>query len=116
MMLTAATLLFLIGAVFGFLTWLRVMGSRPTSRWLAIVHGLIVVVALVLVSIFAASGTGPVPRGSILLFATAGVIGLILFIRDLSKTPGPRWLAIIHPIFAVIALLLLIAFVVSGSM
>jgi hypothetical protein len=114
-MLTTAVILFLVGAVFGLLVWLKVMGGKPTSKPVALVHGLIVVIAFLLVVVYSVSATGPIPLASIILFAVAAVGGLTLFIRDLSKTPGPKWLAVVHPVIAVIALILLVVFIAGNS-
>src|SRR5512140_1435933 len=91
--------LFLVGAIFGIIVWTAIFKNRPTPKPAVYIHGLIVVIAFIILLIFAgtaAAGTAPV--AAIVLFAIAAVGGLILFSQDMSKKTIPRWLAILHPI------------------
>jgi hypothetical protein len=45
---------------------------------------------------------------SLLLFIIAAIGGFILFGRDLTKKPGPKWLAVIHALAAVTSFVILL--------
>ena len=105
-------ILFLIGAVFGIIVWAAVMGNRPTPKPAVYIHGLIVVIAFLILLIFAGSAAaGAAPVLPIILFAIAAVGGLILFSRDFAKKAPPKWLAVIHPIIAIIGVITLILYI-----
>ncbi|HEY3295528.1 MAG TPA: hypothetical protein VGL38_08815 [bacterium] len=105
-------ILFLVGAIFGVIVWTAIFKNRPTPTTAVYVHGLIVVIAFIILLIFAgkaAPGTAPIT--AIVFFAIAAVGGLILFSQDQAKKTIPRWLAILHPIIAVLGVLALIFYI-----
>ena len=106
--------LFLIGAIFGIIVWTAIFRNRPTPKPVVYIHGLIVVIAFIVLLIFAATAAaGSAPLTAIILFAIAAVGGLILFSTDMAKKTIPRWLAILHPIIAVLGVVALIIYIVG---
>ena len=110
-----AVVLFLIAAVIGLTVWLKIMGNKPTNKAVALIHGLVAVIGFLMVLIFTIGATAGAPVGALILFAVAALGGLTLFVRDLMKTPGPKWLAVLHPLLAVVGLLLLLVFILGAK-
>jgi hypothetical protein len=104
--------LFLIGAIFGIIVWTAIFKNRPTPKPVVYIHGLIVVIAFVILLIFAGTAVaGSAPILPIVFFAIAAVGGLILFSQDMAKKTIPRWLAILHPLIAVLGVIALILYI-----
>jgi hypothetical protein len=112
-MLTAAIILFIIGAIFGLVILSAVLGDRATPKPVVFTHGAFVVVALILVIIYTGMHGALSPITALVLFIIAALGGLTMFAIDMSKKPIPKWIAVVHPILAVIALIFLIVFVAT---
>lgn len=116
MLLTIAIALFVIGAIFGLIVLTAVLRDKPTPKPAVVVHGLFVATALVLAIIAYLMGPhSALLATSIVLFIIAALGGFTLLFHDLMHKIIPKWLAVLHPIIAVIALILLIAYVLPGA-
>ncbi|MGE5693411.1 MAG: hypothetical protein ACM3YF_06485 [Candidatus Zixiibacteriota bacterium] len=113
-MLIFAIALFVLAAVFGLFALLAILKNQPTPKPAVFAHGAIAAIALILVIAYTVGAVGPAPMASMILFIIAALGGFALFTLDWQKKPIPKPLAFIHPIAAVIALILLIAFVFRG--
>ncbi len=109
-MLITSIVIFALAAVFGLLNLAKVLGEKPTQKPMVFIHGILAAAALVILLVFATGTRGQSPIASIVLFLVAAVGGFILFARDMSKKPGPKALALIHGIVAVIGFLILLVF------
>ncbi|VVC75384.1 hypothetical protein AQUSIP_06740 [Aquicella siphonis] len=113
-MLITAIILFIIAAIFGLIVLTAILKDKPTPKPAVFTHGPIAATALVIVIIYAAMGhMHPLLITSIVLFVLAALGGLTLFMIDMKKRPIPKLLAILHPVFAVIALVTLIIYVLQ---
>lgn len=111
-MLTAAIILFLVGALFGLIVLISILRDQPTPKTAVFIHGPLVATGLILVLITLYYG----PHDTLLLvsaslFILAALGGLTLFTIDMSNKRIPKILAVGHPILAVIALLTLLYYV-----
>ena len=111
-MLILAIILFAVGAIFGLIILTSFLKGGATPKGAVVVHGILVVIALILVIVFTVSHQ-PAPITALILFIITGLGGITLFAIDMSKKPLPKFLAFLHPILAVISLILLIIWVAS---
>ena len=111
--MVVAVVLFLIGAAFGAVVLNAILKNQSTPKPMVYVHGLIQVVAFIIL-IAAATKVVPAPTLAIVLFAIAAVGGLVLFALDMQGKPLPRALAILHPILGVLGVLALIIYLAGG--
>lgn len=104
-------ILFAVGALFGLHILTHVLKSKPTPKVSVLLHGLLVVVALILTIIAAADNANGMLIGSLVLFVIAALGGFVMVYIDLGKKRNPpKGLAILHPILAAIGLVLLIIY------
>jgi hypothetical protein len=110
-MLVTAIVLFAIAALGG-LAMVGIRASRaqnpPTA--LAVLHGLLAAVAVVLVIVAAANGALPAPGGvALAIFVIVALVGASLFFgHQLKQSLLPLGVAGAHAVGAVIGLILLI--------
>jgi len=107
-MLTISIVLFAIAAVFGLMNLIAVLQSRSTNKAVVYTHGLFAAVALVLLIVYATGADAKSVSTSIILFVIAALGGFLLFARDLMKKAGPKWLAVVHGLVAVVSFLILL--------
>lgn len=110
-MLGVAIILFIIAAIFGLIILTAILKNQSTPKKVVFTHGPIAALALILVIIYAAMGNAdPLLITSIVLFIIAALGGLTLFTIDMRNKPIPKLIAVVHPILAAIALILLIIY------
>lgn len=113
-MLIMAIVLFIIAAIFGLTVLTAILKNQPTPKSYVFTHGPIAATALIIVIIYAMMGhMHPLLITSIVLFILAALGGLTLFTIDMRKRPIPKFLAVLHPILAVTALVTLIIYVLQ---
>ena len=112
-MLVASIIIFALAAVFGLLNLIAILSNRQTSKPVVYSHGLFAAIALILLIIFTVNAVGSSPVLSLVLFIIVAVVGFFLFARDLSNKPGPKAIALIHGLVAVIAFIILIIFAIN---
>jgi hypothetical protein len=100
--------LFALGAIVGMYLLALVLQKKETSKPVAVIHGLFVAIALVMLIIYNSKNPGPIE--SIVLFVIAALGGIVLFIRDITGKSIPKWLAIVHGLAAVAGFIFLLAF------
>jgi hypothetical protein len=108
-MLTTAIIVFAIAAVFGLVLLTTLLCSRETPKPVVYLHGLIAAVGLVLLIVYSMNPDSKSVALSLTLFIIAAIGGFILFGRDLTKKPGPKWLALVHALVAVTSFLILLS-------
>lgn len=104
--------LFALGAIIGMYLLSLVLQKKETPKLVALIHGVFVVAALTLLIIYSMEHPGLVEV--IVLFVIAALGGLVLIVRDLSRKPLPRWLAIVHGLIAVTGFIFLLAAAFAG--
>ncbi len=109
-MLITSIVLFGLAAVLGVTILIPLLTGKPIIRPVAVVHGIFAATALIILIIFSINYSDNSNISSIILFIFAAIGGFILFVRDLSKKPGPKALALVHAAVAVIAFLILVVF------
>lgn len=107
-MLTLVLILFAAAAVLGLIVLTALLKSKETPKAIVYLHGAIAAVGLLLLIVYAMDPAS-LPVGiSLTLFIIAALGGFILFGRDFSGKPGPKWLGLVHGLVAVSAFLLLL--------
>jgi hypothetical protein len=86
-----------------------ILRTKSTPKGVTILHGLLAVVALILLIVYSVGHT-PGPWASITVFAVAASGGLILAYRDLTGKSVPKWLGIVHGLTAITGFALLLCF------
>lgn len=117
-MLGIAIALFIIAAMFGLFILFAVLRNQPTPKGAVFTHGPIAATALLILlyGIFYGGHSGGLIITSATLFVLAALGGLTMFAFDMLGRPIPKKIAIIHPLVAVFALILLIVYVYSQSL
>jgi len=113
-MLISAIVLFVLAAVFGLVALTAILKNKPTPKPAVFIHGGLAAIALVLVILYAVTGSGAAPVTRLVLVVVAALGGFVLFAKDMQHKSIPTFLAIAHPIIAAVGLVLLILFVVSN--
>lgn len=98
--------LFALGAIIGMYLLTLVLQKKETPKFVALIHGAFVVIALILLIIYNSQNPGLIE--AIVLFVVAALGGLILITRDLTGKPLPKWLAIGHGLIAVAGFIFLL--------
>jgi hypothetical protein len=101
--------LFAVGALVGMYLLSLLLRNKQTPKFVAVIHGLFVALALVLLICYAVKH-GPGLVEYIVLFVLAAIGGIILIMRDLSGKSLPRWLSIGHGLIAVAGFILLLIY------
>lgn len=92
----------------GLVVLISVLSDKTTPKSVVFIHGGLAFIALTLVfiTVLQKHAHGPIIAFSILTLAAIG--GLRLFYCDMRKKPIPKWLALLHPLIAIIGLFALI--------
>ncbi|KXK04713.1 MAG: hypothetical protein OZ913_02150 [Ignavibacteriaceae bacterium] len=102
-------IVFSLSAVLGFIVLSNLLKSGNTRKLFVFLHGILAgigIVTLVIWISFEEDLKILIPLG---FFCVAAFLGSILFIRDLMlETPGPVWLAKVHPVFSILGILSLL--------
>jgi len=112
-MLLIAIILFLIAAGFGFVVLVSILQDKPTPKVFVYTHGSLAVLALLIVGYYIFKHPSQAPLTSFILFLIAALGGIIMFFIDMKGKPVPKWLALIHPLVGLVALLILVIFLLT---
>lgn len=96
-------------AIFGMYLLSLVLRSKSTPKGVTIIHGLLAVVAVVLLLVYS-FGHKPGAWVSIIVFLLAASSGFILNYRDITGKSVPKWLGIVHGLTAIAGFVLLLYF------
>lgn len=107
-MIYTAIAFFALAAILGMVLLSFVLKGKETPKGIVFTHGPLAAIGLVLLIIYALNHPGPVE--SIVLFIIAALGGVVLVIRDLSRKPVPKWLAVVHGLAAVSGFIFLLVF------
>lgn len=111
--LLIAILFFLIAAGLGLVVLMSILQNTPTPKVFVYTHGGFALLGLGIIVYYTIIHTRHAPLTSLILFLIAALGGLILFVIDMQGKSIPKWLALIHPVMALIALLALVIFLLS---
>src|SRR6476646_3685714 len=92
--------LFSLGAILGIYLLSLILQDKKTPKAAALVHGLFVVAAVILLLAYVGDNT-PSPLKSLVLFVLAALGGVVLIYRDLTGKSLPKWLVIGHGLVAI---------------
>lgn len=110
-MLAIAIGLFVLAAVFGFVVLRAILKEKGTPKKFVILHGTMAISAIfVLIVYMLLTGSAPQLITSLIFFVFAALGGLTLLTIDLKKKPIPKVIAMVHPIVALVGLVLLIRY------
>ena len=117
-MLGIAIGLFIIAAMFGLFILFAVLQDRPTPKGAVFTHGPLAAAALIIVLyyIFTGNYSDGLLITSAVIFVLAAAGGLTMFTFDMMGKPIPKVIAIIHPIAAATALIMLIVYVYNQTL
>jgi peptidoglycan/LPS O-acetylase OafA/YrhL len=107
-MLLLILALFALAAVIGLTLASKLIRKNPTSKPVALAHGLIAATALALLVVYARQHPQRLLTWAIGLFVIAALGGAVLFANDFRKKPGPVGLIAIHALVAVIAVVIVV--------
>ena len=111
-MLVSAIVLFVIAALFGLILLTAILQDRQTNKHARLLHGAFAATALVLVIIyFLINGSSPLLIASLSLLILAALGGLTLSTIDMKGKKIPKLLAVLHPVLALIGVIVLIIYV-----
>lgn len=109
-MLIVSIIIFAAAAVFGLINLIAILTNKQTAKPAVYLHGLFAAIALVLLIVFTVNAAGNSPMVSLILFIVVALVGFFLFARDLTKKPGPKAIAVVHGVVAVVAFIILLIF------
>ena len=109
-MIYASIALFALSAVLGLTILIKWLTKKEASNAVIYSHGLVAVIAVLLLIGFAVEHPDHFPKICIILFAVAAVAGLYMFFTDLQKKPHSIAIAIMHALVAVSAFITLLFF------
>lgn len=115
-MIQISLLLFGLAALAGLSLLTLLIGERNRPWALAIGHGLLAVGGLATLGISIGSTEGGLPVVALVLFVLAASGGAVLFALHLQKRPLPKPLAGAHAFLAILAIVLLLAYVATKGM
>ncbi len=111
-MLLAAIFLFLIAIAFGIAILTALLEERPAPTRAIFLHGFMVATALLLIIIYMfVNGSAPLLVAGLTLLLLGALGGLTLFTINKKGKTAPKLLIILHPIVAVIGLVILVIYV-----
>lgn len=113
-MLAFALVLFVAAAMLGTVVLLSILKNRPTPKAIVVIHGSLGGLGLLIALTYLAMGD--ITRlylTSIGFLLVAITIGFIAFGIDISNMRVPKWLVLLHPLFAIIGVILLIVYMSS---
>lgn len=113
-MIFTAIALFAFAALLGMFLLTFVLKGKETPKAVVFTHGPLAAAGLIILVIYALK-EGPDPTESIILFTVAAMGGGVLFYRDLTNKPLPKWLAIVHGFLAVSGFVCLLVFAFGKS-
>lgn len=113
-MLGVAIFLFIVAASFGLIILTAILKNQPTPKPVVFTHGPVAAIALILTILYYFQGhQDTLLLTSIVIFVLAALGGLTMFTIDMSKKPIPKALAIIHPLAAATALVMLVVYMLQ---
>lgn len=99
--------LFALGAIIGMYLLSLALQKKHTPKLAALFHGVFVAAALVLLIIYSSEHPGLLE--TLVIFVIAALGGAVLIMRDLSRKPLPKSLAIGHGLVSVAGFIFLLA-------
>lgn len=112
-MIYASIALFALAAVLGLLILISWLNKKDASRNVVYAHGIVALIAVVLLVLYAVQNPANFPKTSLILFAVAALAGLYMFMKDLIKQTSSMGLAFTHALVAVAGFVLLLIFTFS---
>ena len=110
-MIYVSIALFALSAALGLAILVKWLTKKEASKGVIYSHGIVAVIALMLLIVYAIQHPGNFPKVSIILFSVAAVAGLYMFFLDMKKKTSPMVIAFTHALVAVSAFVLLLLFV-----
>lgn len=107
-MLITTLVIFGLAAILGLTIAVQIFKKRETSKAVALTHGLVGAVGLILLILYAVKNPASLLTTAIVLLVVAALGGAIVFVNDLRKKPGPVALVVIHALVAVTAVVLVL--------
>ena len=112
-MLISTIILFALAAILGVVLITKVLKEENTPKVVVYSHGTIAALALVLLIIAYLNEGDSLLMISVLIFIVAALGGFVMFSRDITQRPIPKWLALVHGLAAVTAFVLLLVAVLG---
>ncbi|MCR9191651.1 MAG: hypothetical protein NXI01_03215 [Gammaproteobacteria bacterium] len=101
---------FVLAIFFGFIVFIQLLCDRPSFKPAVFLHGLVATLGLGCLVTYTILHAGEKPIAALIVLLLAATGGLTLLNFDLRKKPIPKLLVLLHPLFALIGLGLLIAY------
>lgn len=107
-MLYTTIILFALAAIFGLILITKVFKNENTPKTVVYSHGGAAALGLILLIIAYINHGDSMLMTSLLVFAVAALGGFVMFSRDITQRPIPKWLAVVHALAAVTGFILLL--------
>ena len=111
-MLYTIIVLFTLAALVGLYLITFVLRKKETPKAIAMVHGLLAVIAFVLLIVHTISSGADLVQ-AIVIFGLAALGGFILFTRDIKGRSLPKSLAIVHGLLAITGFVFLLVYALN---
>jgi DMSO reductase anchor subunit len=100
---------FALAAILGMILLSYILRGKETPKGMALTHGPLAAIGLILLLVYTFNHR-PGPVESTVLLVIAAIGGIIVFARDITNKPVPKWLAIVHGLVAVAGFLFLLLY------
>lgn len=107
-MLLTTIILFALAAVLGLVLINKVFKEEETPKAVVYSHGGAAALGLILLIIAYMNQGDSMLMTSLLIFVVAALGGFVMFGRDISQQPIPKWLSVVHALAAVAGFILLL--------
>lgn len=114
-MLVGAIVAFVLAAGGGLIMVSMLYKDRQPPRIITVIHGLAAATGIVLLILYTLNAVDGKPTTSLIIFILAALGGFTILALDLQRSKIPRALLFLHPVIAVIGLILLLLFVKSTT-
>lgn len=111
-MITAAIAIFSLTALIGMFLLGFVLKGKETPKALVFTHGPMALAGVILLLLYVLRQS-PSPIEALVLFLIAAAGGVVLVYHDLTGKKIPKWLAVVHALFAVAGFVFLLIFALT---
>ncbi|MBC8048426.1 MAG: hypothetical protein H7Y00_16625 [Fimbriimonadaceae bacterium] len=101
---------FLFAAMLGSRLLYAVLTDKPTPKLIVLLHGPIAITGLVLLIIFLSNTPSYYLTFAVVAFIVAACLGVYMLIRDMRRKPGPKSVALVHVLFALVGIICVAVF------
>jgi hypothetical protein len=114
-LLYLSSAIFVVAGVYGFSLMWALIQKKPSQMKAVLIHGGLALTALACMVIGAVKTAGDVPVLAVVGMILTAMGGLMLFALRRVEARIPAWVALLHPLFAILSLILLFMFMFGSK-